>query len=396
MGMVRSAVASGPTGFVAHTSGGETFHAYIPPALPPQPAVELSSLYALNDRALQALGRLDGLSRLLPDHALFLYMYVRKEALLSSQIEGTQSSLSELLLFESHELPGAPLDDVHEVSRYVAAMEHGLARLREGFPLSLRLIRDIHRVLLADGRGADKTPGEFRRTQNWVGGTRPGDADYVPPPPERLDECLGAFERFLYDSDSPLPILVRAAYAHVQFESIHPFLDGNGRLGRLLITFLLCVENVLREPLLYLSLYFKSNRARYYRLLQRVRTDGAWRDWREFFLIGVHETASQAADTATRILALFEEDRIRIESLGRSAASALRVHQLLQRKPYVSAPTAAATLNLSTPTVRSALEHLVKVQIVREVTGKPRNRVFVYRGYLDLLSEGTEPLPAGR
>jgi len=364
--------------------------------LPPVPPADLSSLYELNDRATQALGRLDGLARVLPDHALFLYMYVRKEALLSSQIEGTQSSLSELLLFESHELPGAPLDDVREVSRYVAAMEQGLKRLREGFPLSLRLIRDIHRVLMAGGRGADRTPGEFRRTQNWVGGTRPGNATYVPPPPERLDECLDAFERFLHDRDSPLPTLVRAAYVHVQFESIHPFLDGNGRLGRLLITFLLCAEGVLQEPLLYLSLYFKSNRARYYDLLQRVRTEAAWRDWLEFFLVGVRETASQAADTATGILGLFDEDRRKIESLGRPAASALRVHQLLQRNPYVSAPAAATTLKLSPPTIRSALDQMIKLGIVQELTGKQRNRLFVYRRYLDLLSEGTEPLAAGR
>ncbi len=389
-------MATGPTGFVTLTSGGETYCTYVPPSLPPVPPADLSSLYELNDRATQALGRLDGLARVLPDHALFLYMYVRKEALLSSQIEGTQSSLSELLLFESHELPGAPLDDVREVSRYVAAMEQGLKRLREGFPLSLRLIRDIHRVLMAGGRGADRTPGEFRRTQNWVGGTRPGNATYVPPPPERLDECLDAFERFLHDRDSPLPILVRAAYVHVQFESIHPFLDGNGRLGRLLITFLLCAEGVLQEPLLYLSLYFKSNRARYYDLLQRVRTEAAWRDWLEFFLVGVRETASQAADTATGILGLFDEDRRKIESLGRPAASALRVHQLLQRNPYVSAPAAATTLKLSPPTIRSALDQMIKLGIVQELTGKQRNRLFVYRRYLDLLSEGTEPLAAGR
>jgi Fic family protein len=228
-------------------------------------------------------------------------MYVRKEALLSSQIEGTQSSLSDLLLFENEEIPYVPLDDVAEVSNYVAAMEHGLKRLREGFPLSLRLIREMHAILLHSGRGASKQPGEFRRSQNWIGGTRPGNALFVPPPPDQLNECLDAFEKFLHMDDPQLPPLIKAGLAHVQFETIHPFLDGNGRLGRLLITLMLCEASALREPILYLSLYFKARRSDYYRLLQEVRENGAWEAWMEYFLTGVRETASQAVDTAARL-----------------------------------------------------------------------------------------------
>lgn len=379
--------------FVTVTAGGEPYRAFVPPPLPPVPPVELAPLYPLLDRATQAIGRLDGLTTLLPDTKLFLYLYVRKEALLSSQIEGTQSSLSDLLLFESAEVPGVPIDDVEEVSNYVAAMNYGLRRLREDrFPLSLRLMREIHAILLKGGRGANKEPGEFRRSQNWIGGTRPGNATFVPPPPERMMECLGALELFLHEETARLPILVKAALAHVQFETIHPFLDGNGRLGRLLITFLLCADGVLSEPLLYLSLYFKTHRQRYYELLQKVRTDGAWEEWLAFFLEGVEETARQAADAATRILTLFREDRTRIGEVGRAAASALRVHEYVQTTPYLSIPTAAQALSISAPTVAASVRHLEELGILREVTGRQRGRMFVYGRYFAILSEGTEPL----
>jgi cell filamentation protein, protein adenylyltransferase len=320
-------------------------------------------------------------------------MYVRKEALLSSQIEGTQSSLSDLLLFESDEIPHVSLDDVAEVSNYVAAIEHGLKRMREGFPLSLRLIREIHSILLHSGRGASKQPGEFRRTQNWIGGTRPGNALFVPPPPDRLNECLDAFEKFLHVDDPQLPPLIKAGLAHVQFETIHPFLDGNGRLGRLLITLMLCDAGALREPILYLSLYFKAHRVDYYRLLQEVRENGAWETWMEYFLTGVRDTAAQAVDAAREIMTLFDGDRSTIQSLGRSAASAFRVHDLMQRRPLITIQAAAKELKLSFPTVGQSLEHLVDLGIVREVTGKQRRRVFAYRKYLDVLDRGTEPLP---
>ena len=378
--------------FVETAVGGETVRAFVPPALPPAPPLKLDKLYGLLDEANRALGRLDGVTSILPDTPLFLYMYVRKEALLSSQIEGTQSSLSDLLLYENDEAPGVPLDDVQEVSNYVAAMNYGLERLRDSLPLSNRLIREIHGVLLNQGRGANMQPGEFRRTQNWVGGSRPGNATYVPPPHNMLEDCMGDLEAFIHSEKVDLPVLIKAALVHVQFESIHPFLDGNGRLGRLLITFLLCMERSLKEPVLYLSLYFKTHRQHYYELLQRVREKGDWEAWLGFFLEGVKETSDQAADTAKQILELFETDRQKVEGLGRPATSALRVHQYLQTKPILSVPMAVDALKLSAPTVRKSISHLIDLDIVRETTGKQRDRLFVYSDYLDILNQGTEPL----
>jgi Fic family protein len=383
--------------FAASATGREAVRAFIPPPLPPDPPVDLTAFVGLLDRATVALGRLDGITAALPSPPLFIYMYVRKEALLSSQIEGTQSSLSDLLLLESEEIPHVSINDVEEVSSYVAALNHGLRRIREdGFPLSLRLIREIHEVLLRTGRGSSKQPGEFRRTQNWIGGTRPGNASFVPPPPERLMECLDAFERFLHADHSGIPLLVRAAMAHVQFETIHPFLDGNGRLGRLLITFLLCAAGALQEPILYLSLYFKAHRKRYYELLQNVRDTGDWESWITFFLEGVVETAAQATQTARQLIALFEIDGEKVARLGRPATSTSRVHELLQKRPLLSIPAATKELALSEPTVAKAMQHLVGLGIVREVTGKRRRRVFAYVRYLDILSEGTEPIPDSR
>ena len=365
----------------------------MPPPLPPEPPLQLTpALQDLIEKANRGLGRLDGVARVFPQPELFLYMYVRKEALLSSQIEGTQSSLSDLLLFEASEAPGVPLDDVEEVSNYVAAMNHALERMQGGFPLSLRLLCETHGVLLAGARGANKMPGEFRRTQNWIGGSRPGNATYVPPPPERLMECMGLLEKFLHDDPLKTPLLIKAALAHVQFETIHPFLDGNGRLGRLLITLLLCAEGALARPLLYLSLYFKTHRNVYYELLQRVRTDGAWEAWLEFFLNGVIDTTGQATHSAQRILELFAGDRARVEKLGRPAASALRLHQLLQERAITSIRGAAKNLSLSQPTVIASIKHLERLGMVREQTGRRRNRLFVYDQYLKILSEGTEPL----
>ncbi len=379
--------------FVETTVAGERVRAFVPPQLPPDPPLDLAGQLSLYDVARGALGRLDGVAAVLPSAPLFQFMYVRKEALLSSQIEGTQSSLADLLLFENEELPRVPLDDVREVSNYVAAMQHGLRRLREGFPLSLRLIREMHGVLLQSGRGAGRQPGEFRRSQNWIGGTRPGNALFVPPPPDHLAECLDSFEKFLHRDDPDLPPLIRAGLAHLQFETIHPFLDGNGRLGRLLITLILCAAGVLREPILYLSLYFKSRRADYYRLLQEVRENGSWETWIEFFLEGVRQTSLQATETAHEVMGLLEEDRAKIGRLGRSSTSAIRIHDFLQRRPIVTIPIAARELNLSVPTVTAALNKLSAVGIVRELTGKRRNRQFAYREYLELLDQGTEPLP---
>ena len=377
--------------YVTTTLAGEPVKAFVPPPLPPV-SLDLSGLLQHLDRANQALGRLDGLTVLLPDVRFLLYLYVRKEALVSSQIEGTQSSFVDVLLFENKVPTAVPKEDVEEVSNYVAAMQHGLRRLQGGFPLSLRLVREIHAILLKGGRGANKTPGEFRRSQNWIGGTRPGNATFVPPPPGEMIEALDRFERFLHDDKHGLPLLVEAGLVHVQFESIHPFLDGNGRLGRLLIPLLLCAKGALKQPLLYLSLYFKKHRSQYYDHLQRVRTEGAWEDWLRFFLEGTALTAQEAADTATRILGLFSRDRQKIQKLGRSAPSALRLHEYMQTKPIANIAAAAKALKLSIPTVTVALNHLVRIGIVEEVTGKRRDRIFTYSRYFNIVSEGTEPL----
>jgi Fic family protein len=360
--------------------------------LPPSPAVKLEPMMTLLERAGYAVGGLNGISSILPNPELFLYMFVRKEALVSSQIEGTQCSLSDILRDEAGDETEASFDDVREVSCYVDAMEYGLARMNEGFPLSLRLIREIHGRLLAQGRGAGKQPGEFRTSQNWIGGSRPGNALYVPPPPERLMEFLGPFELFLHAEEPPLPVLVRAAMVHMQFETIHPFLDGNGRLGRLLITLLLCHAGVLREPLLYLSLYLKQNRSEYYRLLQEVRERGNWEDWIRFFLRGVQETAEQSVETARRILALLANDRRRVEDSGQAASSTLRVFQVLDRSPVVTIPRVAEKTGLSYPTVQAAIDRLEKLEILGRYGSGKRNKRYAYRAYLDILSEGTEPL----
>jgi len=378
--------------YIESIAGGEKVRAFVPAPLPPVPPLDVSQFLSLYDRARGAIGRLEGVTTILPSAPLFLFMYVRKEALLSSQIEGTQSSLSDLLLYENDESVRVPLDDVTEVSNYVAAIEHGMKRLRGGFPLSLRLLREMHDMLLSSGRGANKQPGEFRRTQNWIGGTRPGNALFVPPPPGHLDECLSAFERFLHIEDPSLPPLIRAGLAHVQFESIHPFLDGNGRLGRLLITLMLCEAGALREPILYLSLFLKSRRDDYYRLLQEVRQFGRWEAWMEFFLTGVAETAEQAADTARELMALFEKDRLVISQHGRAAASALRVHEFMQKRPIVTVQSAARELKLSIPTTGKSLDLLLGAGILKELTGKRRGRLFAYTKYLKLLDMGTEPL----
>lgn len=380
--------------YLSSSASGEHYKAFIPHPLPPKPPLQLDAAhYRLMEKTHIALGRLDGLAALLPDASLILYHFIRKEALLSSQIEGTQSSLSDLLLFESDEAPGVPLEDVQEVSNYIAAINHGMKRLRSGFPLSLRLIREIHETLLSKGRGRNKMPGEFRKSQNWIGGTRPGNARFVPPPPEKVMECMGDLEKFLHAED--IPVLTKAALAHVQFETIHPFLDGNGRVGRLLITLLLCAENMLIEPLLYTSLYFKTHRQTYYDLLERVRTEGDWEGWLKFFYEGILEAATQTVHASRSILSLVEKDRQRIEALGRPAITALRLHQLLQKKPIISAPKGAMELGLTRPTVAQALEHLQRLKIVREFTGRERNRLFVYDKYVKILSEGTEPIREG-
>ena len=378
---------------VISAAGGEITKAFVPKSLPPEPPLAIDvELRELLERALLAVGRLDSVTALLPDTQLFLYMYVRKEAVLSSQIEGTQSSLSDLLLFELDEAPGVPMDDVVEVSNYVAALEHGLARTRGGFPLSNRLLCEMHKILLSRGRGAAKQPGEFRSSQNWIGGTRPGNAHFVPPPADRVADCMAALERFLHDDPQRMERLVKAALAHVQFETIHPFLDGNGRIGRLLITLLLHLDGLLREPLLYLSLYLKQNRSTYYELLDAVRRDGDWEGWLKFFAEGIRTTAEGAVATAQALAKMFQQDRDKIQQLGRPTGSALRVHDGFRQRPVASIDHLVKQTHLTTPTVTAALRGLENMGIVREITGRQRNRLYSYEAYLHLLQQGTEPL----
>jgi Fic family protein len=392
--MARAATANPRLGrFVETAVAGETVRGFVPPPLPPEPTINVLALLQRLSLAERALGRLDGITMLLPKQELFLYMYVRKEAVLSSQIEGTQSTLTDLLRFETEAQAGQPVEDIREVSNYVDAMMYGLDRLHT-LPLSLRLIREMHSRLLQSGRGGTKSPGRFRRSQNWIGGTRPGNALFVPPPASELTACLGALEAFMHEDRSGLPPLIKAGLLHVQFETIHPFLDGNGRIGRLLVTLFLCVHGVLRSPLLYLSLYLKTHRADYYRLLQEVRERGAWEAWLEFFLDGVAETASKAFDAATQIVQLFKDDRERITARSQRAGSALRVHDLLQQNPFVTATLLVERTGLTAPTVNAVLADLERLDVVREVTGRRRGRVFGYTRYLAILNEGTNPLVA--
>lgn len=386
--MHRDAVGT----YISSVAGGETVRAFIPAPLPPNPPLDLGGTrQTLLERATLALGRLDSISLLLPDPRLFLYAYVRREAVLSSQIEGTQSSLSDLLLFELDEVPGVPFDDVVEVSNYIAALEHGMARLREGFPLCNRLLREMHAKLMARGRGSEKAPGEFRRSQNWIGGTRPGNAQFVPPPPQQVEPCMAALESFIHGEADTAPVLLKAALAHVQFETIHPFLDGNGRLGRLLIALLLHQGGLLAQPLLYLSLYFKQHRAVYYELLDRVRGDGDWEVWVDFFLEGVEQTANGAVQTARRLVALFQQDTQRAQVAGRGAANVLRALDALRQRPMSSLRQLCEDTGMAFPTASKSMQALMTLGIARELTGQRRNRVFVYDSYLNILNEGSEP-----
>lgn len=371
------------------TVGDERVRAFVPAPLPPSPPIPIDdALRRALDDALLELGRLDGVAGFLPDRSVLLYSYVRKEAVLSSQIEGTQSSLSDLLLSEIGEAPGVPLDDVTEVSNCVAAIEYGVRRLHDGFPLSNRLIREMHEVLMRRGRSAEKQPGRFRRSQNWIGGTRPGNAVFVPPPADRIDDLMGSLERFLHEEKTPA--LLKAALAHVQFETIHPFLDGNGRVGRILITLILVNEGLLSEPFLYLSLFFRQHRQAYYDRLGAVRREADWAGWLHFFAEAVSATARSAVDTAQRVTGMFEADLARIHALGRRAAVAAQVHAKLCKRPLATIAKLVELTALSTPAVIRGLEALEGIGIVREMTGRRRGRVYAYDQYLRLLNEGTE------
>lgn len=383
-----------PGTYVEVATAGERFKAFVPAPLPPDPPIAWSpALRRRFDDALLALGRLDALTAHLPNASLLLYSFVRKEAVLSSQIEGTQSSLADLLLYEVDEQPGVPVEDVREVSRCVAALDRGLKKLRGGLPLCMRLLYEMHKVLLSHPGGRGKTPGEVRRSQVWIGGTRPGNAVFVPPPVTELAACLKSFEHFLNDEPEATPPLIKAALAHVQFETIHPFLDGNGRIGRLLIVLQLVADGVLREPMLYPSLFFKTHRALYYELLNEVRLHGDWEHWLDFFAEGVQVSATQAVATANTLLALVNSDRDRIAGLGRAAGSALTVHEALQRQPIATSAALMKATGLTAATVNKSLAHLERIRIVSELTSRQRGRVFSYRSYVNELAGEMESAP---
>jgi Fic family protein len=365
------------------------YRAFVPAPLPPEPPVRVAGeIQDCLSRADRALGRLDGSIQTLPHPDLFVAMYVRKEAVLSSQIEGTQSSLQDLLAAEARIFSAERPDDVGEVINYVRAMHHGLARLAE-LPVSVRLIREIHAELMAGARGQHLKPGELRKTQNWIGpgGCTLREARFVPPPPHEVSRSLGELEGFLHEPSS-LPLLIRIGLAHAQFETIHPFLDGNGRVGRLLITFLLCEKEVLAKPVLYLSHYFKRHRQRYYECLQAVREDGDWEQWLLFFLRGVHEVSQQAAETARRILQLRETHRRQItEHFGRTAGNGQRVLEYLYEHPIVSVSEVRDLVQTTYPAANNLVRQFERQGILVEVTGNRRNRRFLYRDYTALFND---------
>lgn len=369
----------------------EGYYAFHPAPFPSQDLDLSAGLVELLSRANLALGRLVGSTEILPNPDLFVFMYVRREAVLSSQIEGTQASLMDILEYEAQQEESERRVDVREVSNYIDALRYGLERVR-ALPLSLRLIREIHMQLMHGVRGGEpsKTPGEFRRSQNWVGGASPSTARYVPPPPSVMREALHEFERFLH-ARTDLPLLVRIGLAHAQFETIHPFLDGNGRVGRLLITFMLCQAGVMKEPLLYLSIFFKENRQEYYDHLQAIRNEGAWEAWINFFLLGVASVAEEATETAQRIVQLREQMREKIgAALGRRSGNGLRLLDHLFERPIVSVKSVQEILGLSQPAAAALVRRLEDVGVLRETTGRRRNRRFSFGYYLELFREREE------
>lgn len=380
----------GLTGYhVDSIAGGVRCRAFIPEPLPPRPPLALDGkLQGRINNAMLALGRLDAISTLLPDASLFLYSYVRKEAVMSSQIEGTQSSLSDLMLYEMEGMPGVPMDDVQEVSCYVNALTLGVQRIREGFPVSHRLAMEIHTALMTSGRGINRGPGEFRSSQVWLGGHRPDEAVFVPPPPQSIDDCWSALERFINNIPEPTDPLIKAALSHVQFETIHPFLDGNGRLGRLLIPLILVEAGILHEPLLYLSVFFKKHRQIYYERLQQVRVTGDWEAWLLFFVDAVADTANQAVATARRLNRLREQDKARLGELGRQAGSAGLLLDALFQQPIANIGHLCQRTGLTPATVGKLLTAMEsELGIVHELTGQKRNRIYAYRAYIDILNQ---------
>jgi Fic family protein len=370
----------------------ESYQCYIPANLSTA-TYNINPLLPLLDQANQGLGRIDALSDFIPDINLFIYLYVRKEALLSSQIEGTQSSLADLFMYENNIVPSTSLNDVEEVTNYVNALNYGLKRIEiDDFPISLRLIREIHQVLLSGVRGQDKHPGEFRQSQNWIGGTRPGNALFVPPPPCQVLPLLGDLENFIHRNDDAQPLLIKIALIHLQFESIHPFLDGNGRIGRLLVALLLCHWKALKHPILYISYYLKANRQVYYDLLQKVRLTGDWNAWISFFLEAVIYSCQDEIKATKVLFATIQEDSFRIEGIGKGSASVKLVFEYMKKHPITSITEMSEKINVSPHTSAAALNKLQELGIVQEISGKQRGKVYTYKKYLDILSEGSNPL----
>ncbi len=375
--------------YISAIAGGIACKAFVPAPLPPNPPLEIDSkLQGRINQAMLSLGRLDAISILLPDAHLFLYSYVRKEAVMSSQIEGTQSSLSDIMLYEMEGVPGVPMDDVQEVSCYVSALDLGIQRIREEQPISFRLLTELHQALMTSGRGVNRSPGEFRRSQVWIGGHRPDEATFVPSPANTIADSWAELERFINDVPEQTDPLIKAALTHVQFETIHPFMDGNGRIGRLLITLILVDAKVLSEPLLYLSVFFKKHRQTYYERLNQVRLTGDWETWLLFFVDAVAETANQAVETAQQLNILRTNDKARLTELGRQAGSANQILDGLFEQPIASVNKLIELTGISAATVGKTLDALEQqLAIVKEITGQKRNRVFAYTAYIDILNQ---------
>jgi Fic family protein len=378
-----------PTGrYITTTVAGEAVEAFVPDPLPPRlSAPQLATLTEPLREAEAALGRLDLAGEMIPSLDWFIYAFVRKEALLSSEIEGTQATLVEVLAWEQAEQPGTSnIDDIEEVTNYVAAVNHALKEIHspKGPPISMRLLNDCHRILMQGVRGATKQPGELRRSQNWIGGSRPGNAVFVPPPPEQVADLLSDLESYIHAQDELAPLL-RIALAHVQFETIHPYLDGNGRLGRMLIALLLDHWQLLKSPLLYLSLYLKQNQAAYYRWLEAIRTEGDWVGWLRFFLVGVAEIADDATRTARALYARVSEDRQVLLKAPGATVTAIQLFEQLPEHPIVTMPSVTRLLSISKPTAGKAIDVLIKAGILAEVGERKRDRLYRYQGYLEVL-----------
>lgn len=377
------------------TVHGEAVRAFIPHTLPPvEPPLAIEGdLVDRHAAAVNSIGRLRVAAAMVPDPGWFLYGFVRKEAVLSSQIEGTQATLRDVATFEATSITNRPAD-VAEICNYVTALNHARAMIADsaGLPLSARLLCDVHRILIRGLRGADKLPGEIRRSQNWIGGTRPGNARFVPPPHDEVAPALAALEKWLH-ADDPLPPLIKAGLAHVQFETIHPFLDGNGRIGRMLITLLVEHWGILDQPLLYLSLAFKRRQQDYYDRLSAVRTEGDWEGWTAFFLECVAEAAEDAVDVAGRLFRIVSNDRAALLASGSATVNALRLLEAMPEHPVMTLPRAVDLLGVAKPTASKCIEELLKAGVLRETTGKQRDRVYVYEAYMTTLTDPEKSSP---